>query len=303
MNLHQLDLNLLTLFDALMRHKSVSRAAQEICISQSAFSHGLTRLRNRLGDQLFIRIDNVMQPTERAEKLAEQLKVALPLIEKGLNPTSDFNPLTSDVTYRITATDYTEYCLLPKLLPHFARVAPNVKLEVLPASQLSVNEQLMTNEIDFALGYSHSQFNSSTIEHHTWLSDEYCTLAKNDHPELKEGLTLEKFLSLSHVLIAPWGEKQGVVDAALANKKAKRNIAIQLPSLLVAPHIVKETELLLTLPKLIAEQFCAQNKCVIHQPPIEIPDYHLNIYWHKINSDKIAFKWFVEQISKLFLSS
>lgn len=70
MNLHQIDLNLLVLFDALYRHRSVSLAAKEVCLSQSAFSHGLSRLRNRLGDALFIRINNVMQPTNKAQLIA-----------------------------------------------------------------------------------------------------------------------------------------------------------------------------------------------------------------------------------------
>lgn len=300
MNLYQLDLNLLVLFDALMRHKSVSLAAQEVCLSQSAFSHGLTRLRDRLDDQLFIRINNVMEPTPRAIELAQHISTAFPIIENGLKQSTPFDALTSNIVIKLIATDYTEYCLLPKLMAHFKSVAPNIKLTVLPASQLSPKEQLTSNEIDFALGFSHEQFNSSTIEHYTWLNDGYCTLVRKKHPKIKSKLTFEDFISLPHILIAPWGEKQGVVDEALDALKLKRDVAIQLPSLLVAPHIVKETNAILTLPKLIATEFYQQNQCNIFPTPIKIPDYQLNLYWHKINANKAVTKWFVEQVQLLF---
>ena len=113
MKLHQLDLNLLLLFDALYRHRSVSRAANEVCLSQSAFSHALARLRTRLQDELFIRIDNVMQPTHKAELIAIQLGRALPLMQQALNETSEFDPATSSLELTFTATDFTQFSLLP----------------------------------------------------------------------------------------------------------------------------------------------------------------------------------------------
>ncbi len=301
MNLHKIDLNLLVLFDALYRHRSVSLAATEICISQSAFSHGLTRLRNRLNDQLFVRINNVMQPTERAVEIATVLQSALPLIEQSLQATKVFDPQESELTFRLTATDYTEYCLLPKLMAHLNQVAPKIKIKVLPAATIAPSEQLANKDVDFSMGFTHQNFNSSIIEHYNWLSDSYCTIARKNHPQLGNKLTIEDFIALPHILIAPWGESQGVVDQALNMIKKKRSIALQLPSLLVAPHVIKETNYLLTLPRLIAEQFSQQHPCQIYQTPVDIPNYQLNIYWHKINSDKVAFKWFIEQIKTLTL--
>lgn len=300
MNLHQIDLNLLVLFDALYQHRSVSLAAQKVCISQSAFSHGLSRLRSRLNDQLFVRINNVMQPTPRAIELAGYISCAFPLLEQGLIYSSDFDPSTSDITYRLVATDYTEFCLLPKLMQHLEKVAPNIRLEILPASQLSPNEQLEDNSIDFVLGYTHQTFSSSTVEHFTWLNESYCTMTQKSHVAVNGNLSLDKFLSLSHILIAPWGEKQGVVDQTLAAKKLKRKIALQLPSLFAAPHVVEQTGYLLTLPKLIASQMSEYISCDIYAPPIDVPDYQLNIYWHKLNSERASFKWLVTQIKQLF---
>jgi len=300
MNLHQLDLNLLVLFDALFQHRSVSIAAQKLCLSQSAFSHGIARLRERLNDPLFVRVNNTMEPTPRAVELADYLSSAFPLLERGLNTPSDFDPLTSEMTFKLIATDYTEFCLLPKLLQHFEKIAPNVTLKVLPANHISPNEHLENNDINFVLGFNHHTFKSSTIEHFTWLNEGYCTISRKSHPALNGSLTLENFLTLSHLLIAPWGEKQGIVDLTLAKNKMSRKIAIQLPSLLVAPHIIEKTDHLLTLPKLAAKQISQYVAIDIYEPPIDIPFYQLNVYWHKINANKASQKWFIEQVKQLF---
>lgn len=210
MKLHQLDLNLLLLFDALYRHRSVSRAANEVCLSQSAFSHALARLRTRLQDELFIRIDNVMQPTHKAELIAIQLGRALPLMQQALNETSEFDPATSSLELTFTATDFTQFSLLPKLIAAVQRQAPYLTLNVLPAAQTSAQNMLEKGELDFVLGFSHVMQQSKTVAYQTWYTGSYCTIARVNHPALQDGLSLERFLQLSHVLIAPWERSRGL---------------------------------------------------------------------------------------------
>ena len=165
MNLHQLDLNLLLLFDALYRYRSVSIAANEIYLSQSAFSHGLSRLRKRLSDELFIRINNVMEPTPFAHELAIHITPALAQLHNGLNNSLAFDPTTSDIELAFSATDYTQFSLLPKLIGHISKVAPNIKITVTPSEDKVQTAKLVSGELDFVLGFSHeveSQSNSLT---------------------------------------------------------------------------------------------------------------------------------------------
>ena len=291
MDLHQVDLNLFILFDALYRHQSVSLAADEVCLSQSAFSHGIARLRKRMNDELFVRINNQMQPTPRAQEIAEQLKKALPFMHMALNTSDMFDAKTDKSEFTISATDYTEYSLLPRLMGKINQQAPHIKLTVIGAKAPQPLTHLENNEVDFALGFSHEIEASSLIEQHTWLSDSYCTVARKGHPALQHGLDLDTFLRLSHIRVSPWGEKQGIVDQVLAQHKLKRNVALQLPSVLVAPHTLTQSDLILTMPRLVAEQVAKQIEIDIFTPPIAVPDYHLNIYWHKINADKASFKW------------
>jgi DNA-binding transcriptional LysR family regulator len=295
MDLHQIDLNLLIIFDALYRQRSVSLAAEDVCLSQSAFSHGLARLRRRLNDELFIRINNTMQPTDRAHKMAQSLSLALPFLRSAINNIDTFDALTDHSEFKISATDYTEFSLLPHLVGQVSRQAPNIKLTVIAAKAPHPLMHLTNDEVDFAFGFSHHNESSSTISSQTCLTDRYCTVARKGHSTLKGELTLETYLSLSHVRISPWGEKQGIVDEVLAKQKLKRNVMLQLPSVLAAPHTLLHSDLLLTMPRLAAEQLSTLIDIQLFDPPIAIPDYHLNVYWHRLNSDKASFQWMQKQ--------
>lgn len=299
MKLHQIDLNLFILFDALYRYRSVSLAANEICLSQSAFSHGLSRLRKRLEDDLFVRINNVMEPTPLAHELAVTITPALGQIHNSLNNSLEFDPATSDIELTFAATDYTQFSLLPKLIGHIGKVAPNIRIKVFPSEDKIPTEKLISGELDFVLGFSHEVETSSTIEHQTWLQDSYCTIARKNHPQLKAGLSLEKFMSLSHVRISPWGEKQGIVDRQLAAQGLIRDVALQLPSIMAAPYTVLYSDLILTLPKLVALHVADILDIDIYSPPITIPEYQLNVYWHKLNASKASHRWLSHLISRL----
>ena len=299
MDLYQLDLNLLVLFDALYRHRSVTAAANEICLSQSAFSHALTRLRKRLNDELFIRINNVMTPTLRAQQLAESVSQALGIIYNGINSNNEFNPEESELELSFAATDYTEFSLLPKLIGIINKLAPKMKITVYSAEKKIPTEKLITGELDFVLGFSHEIEDLTTVQHHTWLQDSYCTIARKNHPALTLGLDLTTFLALSHVRISPWGEKQAVVDQVLSKIQKKRHVALQLTSVLAAPYTILQSDLLLTLPRLVAEKIALHHEIEIFPPPIEVPDYQLNLYWHKLNAGKASFQWLTKIIQTL----
>jgi DNA-binding transcriptional LysR family regulator len=299
MNLHQIDLNLLVLFDALYRHRSVTAAAREVCLSQSAFSHGLSRLRTRLDDDLFIRINNVMQPTNTAVLIAEKLSTALPLVHSALNNSIEFDPANSEIEFKFVATDYTEFSLLPRLIAKLQKLAPKIKITVYPTQQKLPLFALENGEIDFALGFSHQLEESNLIDFHTWLHDDYCTIACQNNNHLNAGLTLQKFIDLPHVLVSPWGERKGVVDEVLADMRLHRHIALQLPNVLVAPYTLIDTDLLLTMPRLMATKLVYQEALVIYDTPIKVPDYQLNLYWHRLNSSKASHIWLRKLVTEL----
>lgn len=240
-----------------------------------------------------------MQPTSKAVFIAEKLSSALPLLHSAVNESKPFEASSSSVEFKFVATDYTEFSLLPRLVATIQKLAPNIKITVYPAQQKLPILELESGSLDFALGFSHQLEQSSVIEHQTWFSDDYCTIACQENRHLSQGLTLDQFIKLPHILVSPWGEKLGVVDQVLAEINLERHITLQLPSVLVAPYTLLNTDLLLTMPRLMAKKLRQQEPISIFETPIKVPDYQLNLYWHKINSSKASHIWLRKLVTEL----
>ena len=106
-------------------------------------------------------------------------------------------------------------------------------------------------------------------------------------------------MSLSHVRASPWGEKEGIVDKQLIKHGLNRHVALQLSSVMAAPYTIANSDYLLTFPRLMAEHVAKIIDIEIYTPPISIPDYQLNLYWHKLNNGKASHRWLSQVISQL----
>src|SRR6202011_2892541 len=146
-----IDLNLLVVFDAILREKSVTRAGQRLGLSQPAMSHALTRLRHMLKDELFVRSPSGMMPTPRAEQLATPVRIALDGLQQSLEP-DQFEPAKAATTFRIAVDNYAAIILVAPIAALVARTAPGVRLDFRPSGTLDVLEQLDRSELDLAIG-------------------------------------------------------------------------------------------------------------------------------------------------------
>src|SRR3954466_12563450 len=131
MNLNSLDLNLLTPLAALLREGNVSRAAMRIGLSQPAASHALQRLRDIFGDPLLVRVGARMELTPRAQALRGPLAQALDQV-RGLFIPDDFDASSSERQFRLMMPDLAVELLVPPLMEEIARLAPNVRLDIVP---------------------------------------------------------------------------------------------------------------------------------------------------------------------------
>src|SRR5882724_6668429 len=141
LRLGAIDLNLLVVFDAIMRDRSVTRAGQRLGLSQPAMSHALTRLRHMLNDELFVRSPNGMMPTPRAEELAAPIRMALDGLQQSLEPVQ-FDPSKATATFRIAVDNYAAIVLVAPIAAHVSRIAAGVRLDFRPSGTLDVLEQL-----------------------------------------------------------------------------------------------------------------------------------------------------------------
>ncbi len=181
MHIGSLDLNLLRVFDAVYRQKSVSRAAESLSLSQPAVSQSIARLRLLLKDALFIRVAGGVMPTAGAQTLARHVREALLLLEQGLHATARFDPNESRRTFRIHMSDIGEAEFLPALMQRVRRDAPGVRIETQQLDYRDIENALDSGKIDFAFGYLPDV---EQTERQRLFLERYVVLARADHPRL-----------------------------------------------------------------------------------------------------------------------
>ncbi|EPQ2863287.1 LysR family transcriptional regulator [Serratia marcescens] len=152
LDLKRLDLNLLLVFEAVYRLRSVTRAAAELALSASALSHALIRLRKALADELFYRVGNDMHPTVYADSLAPTVSESLALLAKGLHPRPRFVPAESRESFTFAITDYTAFAVFPALMAQMQRLAPGLSFQLRYSERKVALNDLLAGRIDFALG-------------------------------------------------------------------------------------------------------------------------------------------------------
>ncbi|MBU2897460.1 LysR family transcriptional regulator [Vibrio hepatarius] len=289
-----IDLNLIRLFSVLYKTHSVKDTADILNLSQSACSHALQRLRERLKDDLFVRVGNSMLPTEYAKGIANELIQGINQIEKGISSSTIFDPYEVQ-TLRIAVTDYTSWCL-HTFISKLSKDYPNIKIEFLNLEERLPENALRESQFDLVCGFAHEIENFESISNKVWFEDQYVCIHSPKHPFRNE-LSLTKFLNYHHVVITPWNEARGILDVTLSKLKKKRKIAIKTPSVLSAPTFVIDTQYLLAIPKRYAEHIAQQLPIKISPLPLEVPNYKVKLYWHKTRNNDPKIKWLTERIA------
>jgi DNA-binding transcriptional LysR family regulator len=290
--LRRLDLNLLLVFDALFRHRSVSAAADDLALSPSACSHALSRLRVAMSDELFLRYESAMQPTALAQEIAASVSQALALLSETMTSAAPFRPETSTQTFVFAATDFTAFALLPALVAKLERAAPHVCLKVVHATQRDSADDLAAGRIHFALGFAdETSMPMEGVESLRCFVDDYVVVSRRGHPRIKRTLSLKQYLTERHVVVVPWSGGSSVIDTALARQGLSRDVAVQLPSVMSAPFIISSSDMLLTFPRRAARQLGSAVPLTFHETPFDAPPYMLEISHHARHAHSASHRW------------
>jgi DNA-binding transcriptional LysR family regulator len=297
-HLEGLDLNLLVALRALLAERHVTRAAARVGLSQPAMSHALARLRELLGDPLLVRTPNGMRPTARAEAMAAPLERALEDIGRLMTSPAPFEPRLSTRKFRIASNDYMELVLFPRLLRRLWTEAPNIDIRIVNLGE-SANADLAEGRLDLAMGVVElaSPGPPRGIRSQELVSDGFVCVVREDHPVVKKRLSIDDFVALPHALVAPRGEGGSVVDSALARLGKKRRVAVEIPHFLVAPHVVRETDLLLTLAARVAASLAPLLGLRRIPPPLELTTFTMAMLWHERQHVDRAHVWLRELIA------
>jgi DNA-binding transcriptional LysR family regulator len=295
--LRNFDLNLLVAFDLLMQEQNVSRAAERMFIGQSAMSHILQRLRQQLDDPLLVKTPAGMKPTVRALALIEPVRAILREVERLIRTQEEFDPTKSQRRYVIAATDYMDFLLLPPLIAQITREAPGIDIHVKRTEVPFPEAELESNDLDVVLGFEAILKPPNYLSCEKLFEDRMtCLISKNHSIGDRDRLTLEEYVAMKHMLISRTGTRVGVIDEWLAGKGLQRRIALIVPHFLSAPFIVAKTDMLLSLPLRIAEQFVRLAPLRILPVPSDLPVYHLVMVWHPLREKDPAHRWLREQI-------
>lgn len=288
-NLRNIDLNLFVVFEALMAERHVSRAAERIALSQPAMSNALARLRQILDDPVLVRTSRGMQPTPRALELREPIREALRQIEHTLSSPARFDSATAEHRFVIGASDYMEFLALPPLVKQIQAEAPGIDIVIRSLQIAPPHEGLDSGELDVAFGFF-PDLPKRLRRQYLFTEHLICTVRRG-HPRVGERLSLEQFVELPHLFVATRSGSMGEVDRALAEQGLKRRIACTVPHFLVAPFVVAESDLILTVNTRIAQTFARQLPLKLLKPPVALPDFSISMAWHPRNDKDAAQVW------------
>jgi DNA-binding transcriptional LysR family regulator len=286
-NLGSFDLNLLIVFDALLRERSVTRAGGAIGLSQPAVSHALSRLRYLLGDELFVRTPAGMMPTPRAETLAGPFASALSELRLALEPVA-FDPATSDRRFRLALNNYAAVLIAPRLVDEVSSAAPAVSLDLRPRGTLDLVEQLDRGDLDLALGVVSSpapRFVTTSL-----LDDEIVLVMRKGHPAGRRALTPAEFAALGQIEISSSLDDTSFIDQWLADQGLARQIALRTPFLSIA-QILAQSDLIVNMSRRIAEHLARHYALEIHEPPYTPPLVRLGMLWQRRLDGHPAHQW------------
>lgn len=291
MDFHGIDLNLLAAFDALMRERNVTRAATQMGVSQPAMSAALSRLRELLGDPLFMRSANGLLPTPRARELADPIAQALRQIEATLVKKPEFVPGKAAFALNLGLSDYPAFVLLPALLEALGEQAPGIAINVHAFNDRDDAVNLLdAGVIDAAIGVPPTHPEGRILTRPI-LRDEFVTIVASQHPAARRGMNMKTYLSLPHALASPEGQRHGLVDQALAQQGKQRTLALTLPQMFALPSVVARTGMTATVMKRVALSSPAGHKLVFFPPPIPLPEIVFHLIWHRRSEGNLAQQW------------
>ena len=295
MNVADLDLNLLRVFEAVLHEGTVTAAAARLELTQPAVSNALARLRGLLGDPLFVRTASGMEPTPFSRGIAEPVRQALALLDSALAHGPGFDPASATRTFRFYMSDVGQVEFLPPLVERVQRVAPGVRLEAAAVDLEDIADALGRGAIDVAVGFLPGL--GAPIARQELFRDPYLCLMRAAHPV--DRLTRKRFLEASHALVTYRAGGHRVIEEALERAGAGPRIALRVPHFTVAPMVLERTDLILTLPARVARVYEQFGRFKALPPPIPIPPAEVAVYWHERFSADPGNGWLRQQFVEL----
>ncbi|MCY1221367.1 PCP degradation transcriptional activation protein [compost metagenome] len=309
MNLGRVDLNLLRVFDAIFEDRNLLLAGKRLHVTQSAVSHALGRLRDLLGDDLFVRTARGMEPTARAMSMAEPLRSALRQIEAALG-IEPFVPDTARREFVVAANDYITWLLLAPLSERLAALAPHVNVSIRPSTRLDLAGQIDLGRIDIAVGIFADvpgRFHATTL----WEQADVL-LMRQAHPVAHRTVTREDLRTYPLLTVSTGGQEEGAVSGFITERGLARQsemfsrqsleeafpdmdagprLRISVAHSLAIPALLRNSDMLALVPGPLARAFVSQGGWVCRATPYAASVAAVRAIWHARNAHDPALQW------------
>lgn len=287
------DLGLLPALRLLLEERNVTRAAERAGVSQPSMSRALARLRRLFGDALLVRGPAGSMPTTRALALAAELPAVLDDVERLIRPPK-FDPATATGRFTIVTVDYVSLVLLPSVLSRVRREAPGIELDIRNVSSIDGAEALAST-IDLVIGLVEGP--GAGLYRQRLFDDGFACLLPRGIARRARPLTLDEYLALPHSLITVTGRGAGAVDAALERLGRSRRIAVRIQSFLAAPWMIADSDVAVTLPRLLAERVAPLAGLSVADVPLDLGTFAMAQVWHARRHKDSAHAWLREIIA------
>lgn len=289
MRFNRLDLNLLVALDALLKERSITRAAERLNLSQSAMSNALARLRDYFDDELLVQVGRRMEPTPRAEGLQDAVRDVLVRVDSTIAIQPEFDPSTSDRVFRIFVSDYTQMVLLPHFLALASEARCSARFEFLP--QVS-NPQRSLERGETDLLIIPRGFLSPDHPQETLYSDDFVCVVWRDGTLARGELSFERYLAAGHVVMQPPGNAGDSFEAWFVKRYGvTRRVAVTSYGFSLLPALVVGTEFIATVHARLAQLLKSTWPIEIRQPPLPITAMEQGLQWHKYRTQDPGLLW------------
>jgi DNA-binding transcriptional LysR family regulator len=299
MHTGNLDLNLLRVFDAIFSERNVTRAARRVFLSQPATSHALARLREEVGDPLFMRAGNEMVATKRAIALAPGIRSVLDQLSELLGDTT-FDPKTSTAVFRIGISDLSEYILAPLFTQVLRDEAPQVCLHIKSFDDANCQAQLGSGALDLVV--SVYQAAGPGIHSRRMGAQNLVGLVRHGHPFTRERPSAPQFKKARLLAFARSDRIEGQLLLALQKAGIAGQVAYSTPHVFAVPRILTNSDLVLIQSVGVASALCAEYPLSPVRIPVRLPPVEPQVTWHERTHRDPAQRWMRERVLETLLN-
>jgi DNA-binding transcriptional LysR family regulator len=294
------DLNLLRIALAIHDEGSVSGAALRLNMSQPAASSALKKLRQAIGDPLFIKTADGMAPTPRAISLIHTARDMLTQLSMAVDAGESFDPAKSHDTFAFAMSDIGEMVFLPRILEYVSGHAPNASVRSVTLPPVQLEAGLQDGTVDLAVGHFPDLKKSIYYQQRLFTHRFVCLLRKG-HPFLSRKLTLDQFLALGHVVVHAEGRSQEIIERFLDKERIRRRIVLHTPHFMSIPMIIARSDLVATVPHALGVYLSQSGDGVeVIDPPFDLPTFALKQHWHRKYHHEPKSLWLRKVVSELF---